>query len=308
MVGISTEERAAVILAGGNGSRLKGLVRNMTGQDVPKQFCSLLGEETLLDRTRRRAALGVAPKNTLFVVNQAHEPYYGSILRGVPKVNLVVQPDNRGTAPAMLLALTRLAAMVPDASVAIFPSDQFVSDEREFMRHVETAFDAVNARPELTVLLGMEPSHPDASYGWIEPTQRINFDTYSLYRVGALCEKPLLDDAVRLLKRGWLWNSKVVIGRASTILAMIMVAAPELYAAFAPLRAKFPELASPRGVANVYKSLAVTSFTEHVLAANPVNLAALPVTGIRWINLAQPQRIKQTWNQLGLKPLWSIGS
>ena len=111
MAGLTTEERAAVILAGGNGARLKGLVRNMTGQDVPKQFCSLLGEETLLDRTRRRAALAVAPKNTLFVVNQAHGQYYESILRAVPKANLVIQPDSRGTAPAMLLALTRLAAM-----------------------------------------------------------------------------------------------------------------------------------------------------------------------------------------------------
>jgi mannose-1-phosphate guanylyltransferase len=308
MGGLTTEERAAIVLAGGDGVRLKGLVRSMTGRDVPKQYCSLLGEETLLDRTRRRVALAVEPKHTLFVVNQAHEPYYSSILRGVRKSNLVIQPDNRGTAPAMLLALMRLAAMVPDSSVAIFPSDQFVSDEREFMRHVETAFDAVNARPELTVLLGIEPSHPDVSYDWIEPTERINFEKFSLYRVGGLCEKPQIDDAVRLLKGGWLWNSKVIIGRASTILGMIMVAVPELYAAFAPLRAKFPEPPSARTVANVYKDLTLTSFSGHVLGAAPVSLAVLPVSGLRWINLAEPQRIRQTWNQLGLKPLWSIGS
>ncbi len=308
MLGLTTEERAAIVLAGGDGARLKGLVRNMTGQDVPKQFCSLLGEETLLGRTRRRVALAVEPKHTLFVVNQTHEPYYAPILRGVRKSNLVIQPDNRGTAPAMLLALMRLAAMVPDSSVAIFPSDQFVSDEGEFMRHVEIAFDAVNARPELTVLLGMEPSHPDVSYAWIEPIERINFEKFSLYRVGGLSEKPLLDDAVRLLKSGWLWNSKVIIGRASTVLGMIMVAATDLYTAFAPLRAKFPEPPSPRSVANVYRNLPLTSFSEHVLTAAPLNLAVLPVSGLRWINLAEPQRIRQTWNQLGLKPLWSIGS
>jgi mannose-1-phosphate guanylyltransferase len=308
MVPGNSEERAAVVLAGGDGTRLSGLVRSMTGRDVPKQFCSLLGEETLLERTRRRVELAVAPKSTLFVVNQSHEQYYGSILRDIAISNLVVQPENKGTAPAILLALMRLAASAPDASVAIFPSDHFLSDEREFMRHVEVAFSAVDARPELTVLLGMEPSHPDVSYGWIEPAQRINFDNFDLYRVGGLWEKPNLDDAVRLLKQGCLWNSAVAVGRISTILGMIMVAVPELYTAFEPLRPKFRQSPSPRTIANVYKDLPVLGFSEHVLAAAPVNLAALPVARVRWVNLGEPQRVRQTWNQLGLKPLWSIGS
>jgi mannose-1-phosphate guanylyltransferase len=307
MVDGPVEQRTAVILAGGDGTRLRGLVRSVTGQNVPKQFCSLLGEETLVERTRWRVSLAVAPKNTLFVVNQAHEPHYGSILRGVPKSNLLVQPDNRGTAPAILLALLRLAAVDPDGSVAIFPSDHFVSDEQEFMRHVEMAFDAVNVRPELTVLLGMQPSHPDVSYGWIEPAQRIAFEHYSLYRVGEFWEKPGVDDAVRLLERGCLWNSAVIVARVSTLMGMIMVAAPGLHSAFAPLRAKFPEPPSPRIVATVYRDLPVTGFSEQVLTATPVNLAALPVTGVRWIDLGEPQRLTQTWNQLGLRPSWSIG-
>jgi hypothetical protein len=36
----------------------------------------------------------------------------------------------------------------------VFPSDHFVSDDREFMRHVDLAFDAVGSRPEMTALLG----------------------------------------------------------------------------------------------------------------------------------------------------------
>ncbi len=308
MAGINTRDTAAIILAGGEGTRLKRLVRSMTGGDVPKQYCTLLGEETLLDRTRRRVEMVVTPKHTVFVVNQAHEQYYSSILGGVSKSNLVVQPDNRGTAAAILLALTRLAATLPDASVAIFPSDQFVSDEREFVRHVEIALEVADARPELVVVLGVEPSHPDVSYGWIEPAQRIDVDRWSLYRVGGMWEKPTVEDAVWLLKRGCLWNSSVVIGRISTILGMIMVAAPELHSAFAPLRAKFPEPPSPRNVANVYKNLPMTSFSQHVLRASPVNLAVLPVAGVRWIDLEEPQRLHQTWSQLGLKPLWTVGS
>lgn len=52
----------------------------------------------------------------------------------------------------------------------------------------------------------------------------------------------------------------------------------------------------------------MTSFSQHVLRASPANLAVLPVAGVRWIDLEEPQRLQQTWNQLGLKPLWTVGS
>jgi mannose-1-phosphate guanylyltransferase len=301
-------DRAAIILAGGDGRRLSGLVRNMTGRSVPKQFCSLLGDETLLERTRRRVEMAVAPDKTLFVVNHSHQEHYGPNLRHVRSSNVVIQPENKGTAPAVLLALMRMAAMTPDAAVAIFPSDHFLSDDGDFMRHVEIAFDAVVQRPEFTVLLAMEPSQPDADCGWIEPADKIGFGRYNLFRVGALREKLAPDDGARLLKRGCLWNSGVTVARLSTIVAMIMVTAPELYDTFAPLRARFPSQPTPRTVAGVYRDLKATDFCEHILAAAPVNLAALPVARVRWANLGEPHRVRQTWNQLGFKPLWSIGS
>ncbi len=303
----SNARRAAVILAGGDGARLSGLVRSVTGRDVPKQFCSLLGDSTLLERTRRRVEMAVVPHDVLYVVNQAHQQHYQPLLCDVAKSNLVVQPDNKGTAPAVLLALMRIAAATPEASVAIFPSDHFLSDDRDFMRHVEIAFEAVEQRPEFTVLLAMQPSHPGTDCGWIEPAHRVVLGGHDLYRVQALWNKPDVDHAVRLLKGGGLWNSAVTVGRLSTILGMFMVTAPELYTAFAPLRAK-PHPLSARNVSNVYKELRPAGFLEHVLGGAPVNLAALPVAGVRWVNLGEPQRMRQTWNQLGLKPLWSIGS
>jgi mannose-1-phosphate guanylyltransferase len=308
MVGGENGKRAAVILAGGDGSRLRALVRNMTGQNVPKQFCSLLGESTLIERTRRRAEIAVAPGNILYVVNQSHEQYYGPLLRDVPAANIVVQPEDKGTAPAVLLALLRMAATAPEVSVAIFPSDHFLSNDSDFMRHVEVAFDAVEQRPEFTVVLAMQPSHPEADYGWIEPAEKVAFGAYDLYRVRALWDHPDRDQAQQLLRRGGLWNSAVTVGRLSTILGMIMVTARKLYAAFAPLRAKFPQSPSPRNIALVYKDLAPMGFSEQVLGGAAVNLAALPVARVRWANLGEPGRLQQTWNQLGLKPLWSIGS
>ena len=69
----------AVILAGGDGTRLKSLTRKIAGDERPKQFCSVLGKVTLLEETRARAALELARERTLYVVNRIHEPYYGPI-------------------------------------------------------------------------------------------------------------------------------------------------------------------------------------------------------------------------------------
>ena len=77
--------------------------------------------------------LELAPARTLYVVNRVHENYYAPILSDETAENLVVQPSNRGTAPAILFSLLRIAARDPKAVVAFFPSDHYVSDNAKFM-------------------------------------------------------------------------------------------------------------------------------------------------------------------------------
>src|SRR6266508_6807546 len=90
------------VLAGGDGTRLKCLTRKIAGDERPKQFCSVLGNRTLLEETRQRAALELSPERTLYVVNRAHEQFYAPILAREPLQNILVQPSNRGTAPAIV--------------------------------------------------------------------------------------------------------------------------------------------------------------------------------------------------------------
>src|SRR5215213_10957080 len=98
-------ERWAVILAGGDGTRLQSMTRAITGDNRPKQFVPVIGGTTLLDQTRSRVALSVLPSRTLFVVTRKHRRFYESLTRSVSSNLVLEQPENKGTAPAILYAL-----------------------------------------------------------------------------------------------------------------------------------------------------------------------------------------------------------
>ncbi len=130
---------SGIILAGGDGRRLSSLTRKLAGDDRPKQFCRLIGDDTLLGQTRRRARLLIAPERLLTVVARHHERFYVPALAGEAARSIVAQPENRGTAPAVLYALARLGTVAPADPVVVLPSDHYVSDDEAFMARVEAA-------------------------------------------------------------------------------------------------------------------------------------------------------------------------
>src|SRR5262250_1368584 len=228
------EHERAVILAGGDGTRLKSLTRKIASDERPKQFCSVLGRRTLIEETQERAALELDPKRTLYVVNRVHEPYYAPFLAGEPAANLVIQPRNRGTAPAILYSLLRIAAFDPNAVIAFFPSDHYISDNKKFMAHIRVALDIAHKTPDRVILLGLEPESPEVEYGWIEPGQMIPGHA-RVFRVRRFWEKPNQWLAQVLQLRGCLWNSFVMVAPVRGLLEIIANADPDLYRSFSRL-------------------------------------------------------------------------
>jgi mannose-1-phosphate guanylyltransferase len=112
-VRVFPQERWGVILTGGDGTRLRPVTRLIAGDDRAKQFCPVLGRETLLGQTVRRLGTMVAPSRTVLVLTRTHEQYYAPLLPDLGSLPLVIQPENRGTAPAILYALLRIAAVAP---------------------------------------------------------------------------------------------------------------------------------------------------------------------------------------------------
>lgn len=296
----------AIILAGGDGKRLSSLTRRIAGDTRPKQFCPVIGDSSLIEQTRRRVSLSVADDHTLIALTRAHERYYEPLLGDVRQQNLVIQPDNRGTAAAILYSLLRLSKLESTAYVALFPSDHFVSDERHFMRHVDLAFHAVRLRPELTVLLGIAADSGETAYGWIEPGQAVGADYTGICDVHQFWEKPSAELAKLLLDRACLWNTFVMVARLSTLLGLIMVTAPELYRSFARISSALLTSSEDRSIERLYASIDDTDFSREVLAGRPTNLAVLPVHGCQWSDLGEPARVIDVLSRQRIQPRWNL--
>jgi mannose-1-phosphate guanylyltransferase len=285
---------AALILAGGDGVRLSSFTREVFGYHLPKQFCPLFDGETLLEHTLRRVSLLVPPSQTLTVLNRAHRQFYTPLLSGIASRNLFVQPENRGTAPAILCALLRLTETGHTGPVAIFPSDHYISDDSLFMQHVYTAMCAVDCSPQLTVLLGIAPDGPETEYGWIEPGSPLSLPgggIAKISRIRRFLEKPSPEVARQLYDRNYLWNSFVLIANTTTLLSLIGKALPELYSAFSDVRPFFGGAAEAEILQTIYPHIPSADFSASVLAAFPAEFSVLPVKGVSWSDLGDPKRM-----------------
>jgi mannose-1-phosphate guanylyltransferase len=216
-----------------------------------------------------------------------------STLRSVPIVpshRLVIQPDNRGTAPAILYGLLRLGAIGADGSVAMFPSDHYTSDDEAFAGVVGRAFQAVEARRDLVALFGVVPDSAEVGYGWIEVGEEISGPATDLYRVRHVWEKPSAALAHMLLTRGCLWNS-FVIGNIGTLLALIKGAVPQLFDDFVPVGSRLTISLEDGTILALYARLQSADFSREVLVRSSANLAVLRLKGIDWSDLGEPRRV-----------------
>ena len=128
----------ALVLAAGEGSRLRALTTHR-GVAVPKQFCSLVGGPSLLEEAILRAEAIVPRQRVCTVVAEQHRVWWEEALRFMPRRNVIVQPQNRGTAVGLLLPLLHIAQRDPQARVVILPSDHYVRDEAVLARSLRQA-------------------------------------------------------------------------------------------------------------------------------------------------------------------------
>lgn len=295
----STSHLWAVLLAGGDGVRLRDLTEKIAGGSRPKQFCRIIGEQSLFPQTRARLDPIFLSDRQIFVLSRAHERFYGHDLIDARDSCVIEQPVNRGTGIAIITALLHVLQRDPDAVVAFFPCDHFYTDDDSFRLTIRSAVACAEQNSESIVLVGAAAEYPEVDYGWIEPGVVVAECVVGpLARVTRFWEKPPLDQARALLRRGCLWNTFVTVGRATTFFEMLCSQVPEAV------------LAISRAMANdtfdaAYPGLDSLDFSRDVLAKLPHRLLVLSDRTSGWVDLGNPARVHATLSRNGIQPEWA---
>ena len=295
----------AVVLAGGEGIRLRSVTRRLYGEDRPKQYAALVGARSLLRQTLDRVGLLIPPERTVVVTLASHARYVESELRGSQRPHVLAQPYDRGTAAGVLLPAHWIRSRDADATVVVFPSDHFILEESAFMCHVAEIARAARYRPEPMILLGVEPTEPEWEYGWIEPGEAVGRTARGpLCRVRTFHEKPPAEDAEALFRAGCLWNTLVFAARVSSLIEVGGVCVPLLHHRLSRLAVFLGSRLESWAIQQAYGLAHAANFSRSVLASGSLPLAVSKVPDLTWCDLGTPARVERTLRSLGMSPAW----
>jgi len=283
----------ALVLAAGSGTRLSALTTDDGGRAVPKQYCALRGQRTLLGDALERARRLVPRERIVVVVAAEHERWWTSELADLPPENVVIQPQNRGTAPGILLPTLAILERDPRARIAVLPSDHFAAKEYVLEVSLRLALETLDDLGDGLVLLGIRPDGPETDYGWIVPQG----GGRRARAVAAFVEKPPSGRARELLERGGLWNSFLFVVTARSLVRMYQRHAPGLLAAFRDALLSCGPAERPRAVARLYAELGEQDFSRELLQVER-DLLVMEVPACGWTDLGTPQRVARCLEQV----------
>jgi len=226
----------AVILAGGSGERFWPL----STPEKPKQFLNVFGGESLLRQSVSRLKGLVRPEDVFVITSKVLVGATRRELPEIPKDNIVGEPMRRDTGAAVALGV----GIAGDGVLGFFPSDQLALDPKAFRKAVASAVSRASQKDAI-VTIGIKPTFPATGYGYVDP------------KSGRFVEKPDEKTAAAYLKKGFLWNAGMFIGRSETFRAAFAEHARELL----PLL----NLNSRIGLAKRYASIPRISFDFAVM-------------------------------------------
>ncbi|MEM7247122.1 MAG: sugar phosphate nucleotidyltransferase [Acidobacteriota bacterium] len=289
-----------ILLAGGEGRRLRALTRDANGLAVPKQFCDFGSGRSLLSRALDRARSLSPPERIIAAVASAHERWWSRELHELPPSNVVAQPVNRGTAAGLLLPLLHPHGNEADDVVVMLPCDHHVEREDRFADGLRRAVAAASEDAETVFLLGLTPDGPAADYGWIVPGEQVG---PGIRRVEAFIEKPSPEQSAALWRRGGRWSSFVLVARRSALIELYRLAVPELVSVLEQAlsgHAALSGTALARHLEADFLLLPPGDLSRDVLEPSRQRLAMIDVPPCGWSDLGTPDRLER-WRAAGYR-------
>ncbi len=243
-----------VILAGGAGTRLWPLSRARH----PKQLQSILGKETLLQRTYRRLLGAAAREDILIATGADYAPEVLRQLSGLPKGNLLAEPVRRDSSGAIGLAAAWVYAENPNEFLFSVHADAWIADDKAFVSLLGAGQKTLKRFPEHTLLFGIAPTYPETGYGYIQLNKKVvQRAAHPVYSVKRFIEKPSLararmfaGDSRYVWNPGWFgWRVDALLGLYKKFLpkdyaSLMRIAAARRSSLPAVVGKEFPKLTS----------------------------------------------------------------
>ncbi len=219
----------AVIMAGGVGSRFWPV----STKKFPKQFHDMLGKgDSLLQRTFKRLSKLIPVENILIATNTNYKELVIEQLPAISEQQLLLEPAMRNTAPCILYAALKIQQKDPNAVMIVAPSDHWIDDEVEFVKNIETAFNAC-AKNDILMTLGIQPKSANTGYGYIKFSSKGLVSNDKIKKVENFTEKPDLATATKFLESGsYVWNAGIFIWSVKSITFAFTQYLPEMNAIF----------------------------------------------------------------------------
>ncbi|HTS75404.1 MAG TPA: mannose-1-phosphate guanylyltransferase [Bryobacteraceae bacterium] len=263
-----------LILAGGRGTRFWPRSRRARAKQVLKFF----GDRTLIQETVDRLRPVLPPERIWVLTNHHLRDEIVRQLPEVPRRQILAEPAQRNTAPAIGLAAHILQSIDPEAVMGVFPSDQVIGKPREYLRLVRPAFQAASAGK--IVVLGIQPRWPETGYGYIEFAKGVKPCAQPV-EVRSFREKPDAATARRFVERGnFYWNAGMFFWRASVFLDSLRRFLPKT----ATLLASLPEFGSRKFTASLEAAFPKCEniSVDYAVLERASNVAGIPAGDIGW--------------------------
>ncbi len=202
-----------LILAGGRGTRFWPRSR----RNHAKQVLRFGGDRSLIQQTVDRLRPVLPPERIWILTNEHLRAEIVRQLPEVPKRQILAEPAQRNTAPAIGLAAHILQSIHPNAVMGVFPADHMISKPAEYLRFVRPAFQAAEAGK--IVVLGIQPRWPETGYGYIEFPKDLQAGSRKPQPVRQFREKPDLETATSYVQAGnFYWNAGMFFWKTSVLL------------------------------------------------------------------------------------------
>lgn len=296
----------AVVLAGGEGERLRPLIRRWLGRHQPKQYCTFAGTRSMFQHTVDRA-LGLAPPgHVITVMARSHHSYVRAQLDGRLLGAVLLQPENRDTAAGIFLPLAYIRAQGEDATVVIFPSDHFVHPEPRFLEVVADTIRTAERLTDRLVLLAVKADQPEREYGWIEPGENLIRSDPAVRMVQRFLEKPSAAEAMHTMAGGGLWNTLILTSKVETLWTLGWHCFPEMMPLFEQLVPAIGTAEETLVIEHIYRRMPRHNFSSGLLQRVPEQIVVVEARGMLWSDWGNPERIADTLLGLGRVPAFPL--